>query len=31
VNVPQAHFAGFLTPDGYHESGWKLGEHDPRA
>ncbi len=28
VNSPQAHFAVFLTPDGYHESGWKLGEHD---
>jgi FMN-dependent oxidoreductase (nitrilotriacetate monooxygenase family) len=24
----QAHFTVFLTPDGYHESGWKLGDHD---
>ena len=24
-----AHFAVFLTPDGYHESGWRVQEHDP--
>ncbi len=23
-----AHFIVFLTPDGYHEAGWRLHEHD---
>jgi len=23
------HFAVFLTPDGYHESGWRVQDHDP--
>jgi alkanesulfonate monooxygenase SsuD/methylene tetrahydromethanopterin reductase-like flavin-dependent oxidoreductase (luciferase family) len=23
------HFTVFLTPDGYHESGWRVQEHDP--
>jgi FMN-dependent oxidoreductase (nitrilotriacetate monooxygenase family) len=24
----QAHFAVFITPDGYHESGWLVQDHD---
>ena len=24
----RAHFIVFLTPDGYHEAGWRLHEHD---
>jgi len=26
----QAHFAVFLTPSGYHESGWRVQDDDPR-
>src|ERR1700761_8717098 len=25
----QAHFVVFLTPSGYHESGWLVQDHDP--
>ncbi len=26
----QAHFTVFITPDGYHEAGWRVGTHDPQ-
>jgi FMN-dependent oxidoreductase (nitrilotriacetate monooxygenase family) len=29
TSPPHAHFTVFLTPDGYHESGWRVQEHDP--
>jgi N-acetyl-S-(2-succino)cysteine monooxygenase len=25
-----AHFTVFITPDGYHEAGWRVGTHDPQ-
>jgi FMN-dependent oxidoreductase (nitrilotriacetate monooxygenase family) len=28
---PRAHFTVFLTPSGYHESGWRVQEADPVA
>lgn len=32
VNPPRhAHFAVFLTPSGYHESGWRVQDTDPVA